>query len=338
MSKLLILSLALVAKNSSALSAGAPPRLWEVTGINAQGVSGQFYILPITHNGLAVEHDDYFYQKVLPIAMDADVLLSERATMFADSAPACQTPLADTRRNRRVLAEARAAVEKASYDFAGPAPVPDGASEQDRRDIDEAMHIMARMEAEKLSEYGLLLQMQTYLTSTQLQYPERIPRGGGGYGSRPEISRFLEHQRAIAKKANASIDENNDLYEMYCSMGEKRAKYLQQRINWYAPTHFVPPSEAQIARFSAGFAESMKSGRESALFAKFPSLSSEFDQQVVCDRNDKWVKRMMASLGTDVRFYAVGLMHVIESAPNHYRCDRLLVRLRKEGLTVRLVR
>lgn len=334
----ILLLASIVTFGNSANAAGSPPRLWEVTGKNEQGVTGKFYILPVTHNGLAAEHDDYFYKTIVPIAMQADVFLSEKSLMFAHEAPSCPTPLADSRKNRKILAQARAAVEKATYDFAGPAPEPDGISEQDRLEIREAMHVMARMEAERLSEYGLLLQMKTYLVSTQFNYPERMPKLDADYMSRPEISHYLFFVREKAGRANASIDEKYDLFEMYCNMGERRAKYLQQQLAWWAPSNLIAPSKTEIARFSAGFVDSMKSGRASALFSTLPTLTTEYDQQVVCERNDKWIKRMRSSLGTDVRFYALGLMHVVQPASNNHFCDGLLVRLRKEGFAVRLVR
>lgn len=88
-SKLLLFVLAVAGAGGLVRAADAPPRLWEVIGKNERGAAGKFYILPVTHNGLDVEYDDYFYKVVVPIALKADVFLHENATLVPRDVPAC---------------------------------------------------------------------------------------------------------------------------------------------------------------------------------------------------------------------------------------------------------
>src|SRR5438128_832681 len=87
-------------------------RLWKVTGPKNDGTTATFFILPVTHNGLEVEYDEYFTKTVLPIAMKADTYLSERSSMLPSEAPACANPLENTSENRDILSKARADVAK----------------------------------------------------------------------------------------------------------------------------------------------------------------------------------------------------------------------------------
>lgn len=315
------------------------PRLWEVSGKNGRGVGGKFFILPVTHNGLAVEYDEYFYKTVVPIAMSVDIFLHEASHMFPNEAPACETSLSDTAENREILRKAFADVERASFEFRGPAPDPGGLSEQDRIDLLQMSHKVAHDSVKNLTEYGLLTAMDMYLTSTHLQHPEKSQKEGVEYSSRPIVAPYLKQQRIKldANSRNESIDEKFDILQAYCHMGDLRARYLRRQIEWLDPAKFRPPTTEEIAKFNAGFVDSIRKGYMSEILSAFPTLATEFNEKIICERNEKWLERMRTNIGKGIRFYAVGMSHVLQPPLNVPRCDGLLVRLRKEGFAVNLV-
>lgn len=328
-----------LAEHCSLAVADDLPRLWEVSAGNEGGVKGRFFILPVTHNGLAVEYDTYFYKTVVPIAMRADVFLYEGSHIFPSEAPACETALSDTVENREILRQAFADVERASFDFRGPAPDPGGLSEQDRIDLLQMSHQVAHDSVKNLTEYGLITAMDMYLTSTQLQHPKKFPKENIGYPSMPIVAPYLKQHR---KKFNAdsrseSIDEKFDILQAYCHMGDLRARYLQRQIEWRDPAKFKVPTTQEIARFNAGFVDSIRKGYMSEILSSFPTLDAEFNEKIICERNEKWLMRMRMNIGNGTRFYAVGMSHVIQPPPSLARCDGLLVRLRNEGFALKLV-
>jgi hypothetical protein len=318
-------------------AAVAPPRLWEVTGKNDQGVTGKFYILPVTHNGLEVEHDDYFYKTVVPIAMKADLFLHEASGMLPDDAPACPVPLADTKENRDILEKAHADVERAMFDIIPSATMP-GDSEEDRLQLDESSRIFAHSLTRDLSEYGLIISMGAYLSANQKSYPERLPKADAGYLSRPEIAQYIAyHRQQDERKANASIDEKYDIVDAYCNIGKERPRYLQRWLALHDPTKFAYPSKDELVRMDAGFVAAVQEGHLNGLFVD--AMHGYGDAAIVCDRNNKWLARMVQNFGAGTRFYALGMAHVLQPAPNDtQRCDGLLLRLQKAGFTVSLVK
>jgi hypothetical protein len=312
------------------------PRLWEVTGKNSKGILGKFYILPVTHNGFAIEHDRYFYKTVVPIALSSDYFLYERSRLLPSSAPNCSIPLPDTAENGNILKQAYADVERALFDlFPGP-PQNFGLTERDREGSRIAAQVAAHEIARNLSEYGLLLMMQGLLHQTQRDHPERLPSPDPDYVSRPDIASYLAHIRQDNKKNESqSIDENSDLLEAYCNLGEVRARYLQLRLSLLDPTKFKYPKEDELKQYETAIAESFQR-RE--LFVNLASEPPEFDYTFVCERNNKWLARMQDQLGNGVRFYALGMGHVFQPSPNNRgRCDGILKRLKDAGFTVTLV-
>lgn len=337
-SQILLLLATIVAIWNPVYAAELPPRLWEVTGKNVQGVTGKFYILPVTHNGLAVEHDDYFYKTVVPIAMKADLFLHEASGMLPGDAPECPLPFADTKENRDILEKAYADVERALFDLIPPATARPGDTEEHRLQSREASRIFAHSITHDLSEYGLIISMDSYLYATQKQHPESLPKLDADHVLRPEIAHYIAyHRQKDRKKANASVDEKYDIVNAYCSMGEERPRYLQRWIALHDPTKFALPSKDEIVRINAGFVEAVRDGHMNGLFVD--AMDGYGDDAIVCDRNDKWLARMLQNLGTGVRFYALGMAHVLQPAPNHRgRCDGLLLSLQKAGLTVNVVK
>jgi hypothetical protein len=318
-------------------AADAPPRLWEITGKNAQGVAGKFYILPVTHNGLAAEHDDYFYKTVVPIAMKADLFLSEASGLLPADAPACPNPFADTKENRDILEKAHADVERAMFDTIPVAPAMPGDTEEDRLQYREASRIFARTITHDLSEYGLIISMGAYLTTTQESHPEKLPKVDAAYASRPEIAHYIAyHRQNDGKKANASIDEKYDVVNAYCGIGKDRPRYLQRWLALLDPTKFASPLKDELARMDAGFVEAVRDKHLNGLLVD--SMAGYGDAPMVCDRNDKWLAKMQQNLGAGIRFYALGMAHVFQPAPSDKkRCDGLLLRLQKAGFAVKQI-
>ncbi|HEU4775397.1 MAG TPA: hypothetical protein VFS95_01145 [Telluria sp.] len=329
--------LAIVGPGRSALAVDAPPRLWEVTGKSEQGQADKFYILPVTHNGFAAEHDGYFYNIVVPIAMSADLFLSEASSMLPADAPACTVPLRNTKENRAILENAHTSVERAQFDLFPAAVEMPGITEQDRLEIGQALHFSAHALTKNLSEYGLLIAMQVFLTTTQLNHPDRLPRGDADYMSRPDIADYLRYKRQeLGKRANISVDEPNDLLNAYCNMGESRIRYLQRKLFLLDPTNFAYPLRDEIARQEAGYRKAIQEGQLNELIA---DAMDGYGNQFVCERNDKWFIKMRQGLAKGIKFYALGIAHVLQPAPeNASRCDGLLTRLHHAGYSVKLLR
>lgn len=336
-SKLVFLVLIMVGTGSSALAADTSPRLWEVIEKNEQGVTGKFYILPVTHNGLEVEYDDYFYNTVLPFALKADVFLHEKAALVPSEVPACPTPLADTTENRTILRQAYLDVERAAYDLRTPIPKYEWMSEQDWIEVQEIEHLHAHNPTSKLSEYGLVVSMEALLFNKQLQHPELFPKVD--YKVSPDVADYIAHERWIkGKKKNESIDQSSDLYDIYCAIGPKqRARYLQQKIAESDPALFKPMSKATRELANAAFAESIQNGYLTGLLNDPPD--DEYSSHAVCDRNEKWLAKMRQGLSDGIKLYAVGGAHVLQpGVGNPNRCDGLLTRLRHAGYTVTLLK
>lgn len=335
--KLCLLVLALVAGGNSARAANAPPRLWEVTGKSEEGIAGKFYILPVTHNGLDVEYDEYFYKVVVPIALKADAFFHEDATLVPKEVPACADPLADTRENREILRQAYIDVERAAYDLRTPIPREKWMSEQDWREVQEIEHMLAHGPISKLTEYGLVVAMGTLLFNKQLHHPELFPKVD--YSVRPDIADFIADQRwKNGKKKNESIDKSTDFYDIYCAIGpQKRGQYLRQKIAESDPAVFKPMSREKREYYSQALVESVQKGYLTDPFDDHPN--DDYSRHAVCDRNDKWLIKMRQGMSDGIRFYALGGAHVLQPGPsNPNRCDGLLTRLRHAGYIVTLLR
>ena len=320
-----------------AFAENAPPRLWEVTGKSEQGMAGKFYILPVTHNGLDVEYDEYFHKVVMPIALKADAFLQESATLSPREVPACAAPLAETDENRKILRQAYLDVERAAYDLRTPIPREEWMSDQDWSDVQEIEHRFAHDPTAKLTEYGLVVEMGTLLFNKQLHHPELFPKVD--YTVSPDIADYIAHERWLKGiKKNESIDQSSDLYDIYCAIGPRqRGRYLQQKIAESDPALFKPMSKGTRELANAAYVESIRKGYLTGLLEDH--ADDEYSRHAVCDRNDKWIAKMRQGLNEGIRFYALGGAHVLEPGlGNPTRCDGLLTRLRHEGYTVTLLR
>lgn len=223
-------------------AADAPPRLWEVTGKNGQGVSGKFYILPVTHNGLDVEYDDYFYKTVVPTALQADVLLQESADIHPSEMPACPRPLVDTAENREILRQVLVDTERAEYDRGPHFFRTEVMTEQDWVEVQQAERWFARDAVSKLTEFGLIASMGESLHHFLSKNPDMARKVR--YRPRPEVADYLQHQRWIKGiKSNEPIDLSLDLAAAYCSIEPAtRGRYLQREIGRSDPLKFKPVS------------------------------------------------------------------------------------------------
>lgn len=334
--KLLLFVLAVAGAGGWVRAADAPPRLWEITGKNEQGVAGKFYILPVTHNGLDVEYDDYFYKTVLPTALQVDVLLQESAIILPSEMPACPRPLVDTAENREIIRQAFIDTERAEYDRGPHFSRTEVMTEQDWVEVQQAERWFAHDTVSKLTEYGLIASMGESLHNFLSKNPDMA--GKVSYRPRPDVADYLQHQRWMkGAKSNESIDLSRDLAAAYCSIEPAaRGRYLQREIGRFDPLKFKPMSSEIRQRSNVGFIESIKNAAISEIFTV--AQTDEYDRHIVCDRNEKWLKKMRDAIGIGVRFYAVGMAHVLQpSARDQQRCDGLLKRLREEGFSVKLV-
>lgn len=313
------------------------PRLWEVKGKNKLGIEGKFYILPVTHNGLDVEYDGYFSKTILPVALKSDVFLQESAILVPSEMPSCPQPLPDTAENREILRQAYIDVERAEYDRRPRLTRMAGLTDQDWKEVQEAEHWFAHDPVSKLTEYGLIVAMGEILHDF-LEHHQELSQTVT-YKPRSDIADYIQHQRWIRGiKSNEPIERGTDLAEAYCGISPaRRAQYLQREISRADPLKFTPMSAEKRATFSAAFVESIKKMTLSNRLADVDN--DEFSEHFVCDRNEKWLAKMRDAIGTDVRFYAVGMGHVMQRPKSdHTRCDGLLKRLRDEGFTVTLLK
>lgn len=314
----------------------APPRLWEISGENEQGVTGKFYLLPVTHNGLDVEYDDYFEDTVVPMALSADIFSFENAPLSSTEIPSCRTPLADTAENRSILHHARNDVERVAYETRTPIPRAEWMSEQDWKEVQEIERIIARDSVLKLSELGLIVRMDTLLIDKQIHFPETFAKVD--YVPRPDVANYLAHHRLkIGKTRNESIDLVEDITNFYCAIPPlKRGRFLQKKIAEADPLFFRPLSKHALVLAGNAFATSM---RLNYLVEGFSSeADDDFRRHAVCDRNEKWLREMNRGLGEGVKFYALGVAHVLQPGlADSGRCDGLLARLRQQGYAIRLV-
>lgn len=129
-SKLFFLVLIIVGASGSALAADAPPRLWEVTGKNVQGVTAKFYVLAVTHNGLDVEFDAYFRDKVIPALDQSNIFSFEGASLAASQVSECPNRLEQTERNVEILRSGRDRVRAAYLRQLNSGEQPTGLSEE----------------------------------------------------------------------------------------------------------------------------------------------------------------------------------------------------------------
>lgn len=330
---MLLIMFEIVGVGVAAYASEAPPRLWEVTGENKLGVRGKFYILPVTHNGLDVEYDDYFYKTVVPTALQADVLLQESAVIHPSEMPACPRPLADTAENREILRQAFIDTERAEYDRGPHFSRTEVMTEQDWVAVQQAERWFAHDTVSKLTEYGLIASMGESLHNFLSQNPDMARKVS--YQPRPEVADYLQHQRWIKGiKSNEPIDLSLDLAAAYCNIEPAtRGRFLKREIGRSDPLKFKPMSSEIRQKGNVGFIASLKNAALSDMFAD--AQTDEYDTHIICDRNEKWLRKMRNALGIDVRFYAVGMAHVLQpSARDRRRCDGLLKRFREEGFSV----
>lgn len=337
LSNMVSVLLALLANVTSAV-AGDLPRLWEVTRRDTLDPQGKFFILPVTHNGLDAEYDNYFFKTILPVALQADIFLQESAVMVPREMPSCQLPLADTAENREILRKAYADVERAVYDRRPRLSRPDSMTDQIWAEFLKVEHLLAHNEAAELSEYGLITAMgealNEFIKKQHQDFSRKID-----YTPRPDIADFIQHQRWLKGiKSNEPIESASDLAAAYCNINPaQRGRYLQREIDRADPLKFKPMLAETRARGNIVFVESIQTLAISKRFDFYEG--DEYDEHIVCDRNEKWLDKMRDGVGGGIRFYAVGMAHVFQqSSGSQSRCDGLLKRLRDEGFTVKLLK
>ncbi|MFZ6757882.1 hypothetical protein ACO0K9_11795 [Undibacterium sp. Ji50W] len=315
------------------------PRLWEISGTNQTGVSGKFYILPVTHNGLDVEYDHYLQRTIMPLALKADVFSHEAALLISFKMPACPVPLSDTPDNRQRLQALRDRVTRADAAMTMPTDEQADATaarlelnEQQKRELHQANLYFVKSRVENLSEYGLHAAMIEKFSEILRKNPELKRQLGIDRTARSQIASFIALERK--EKTNASIENATEMLEAYCNMGDARLQFLEKYVTAYDPFNFKPMSDERIAHSNKEFSDSVSTGFLTPLWE---GDSKESDREIICGRNKNWIRTIKQNLGEGVQFYALGLSHVFQSKANPERCDGLLEVFRKEGYSVKLL-
>ncbi|MFZ6873204.1 hypothetical protein ACO0LF_14200 [Undibacterium sp. Di27W] len=339
--------------------AGGGVRMWEVTGIAKDGKYLSFHILGVTHNGLEVEYDDYFFKKVLPVFSRASALSAELAPLLPNMAGECPVPLAPTMANKEMIQAAREQIRsvlQAMFDRSPKAVIP-GATQAEQEAIDQmvksnkAAH--AKQLAESYSEYGLVVAMNTYFQAQKngsaLYKPESknklealIQQAKKETGFTDEISirpdlvdYFRTHYPQIKVE---SIDAPQDVVDAYCNSRPHRELEFQHHLQRWA----FNDSEAEVLQmlkdrlqFNRDLKKSIENGKMADTLSPF---SMESQTGVICTRNPRWLKKMLASsLDSQNKFYALGLAHLLPREDGRNQCDTLLTMLKKEGMSVKPV-
>ncbi len=317
---------------STCAVAGDVPRMWKVTEQTGQGHT--FYILPVTHNGSDQEYDGYFYKTVLPTAIGADVYFHEKALLIPEKMPPCRTPLAPTEENRRALKRAYEEVEGALYGLMVRPGSQLVLTDEERTALLGVKHWLAHDGTSRLTEYGLIVSMQTTLYNTLRHHPDAMPREA--ISPNPVVTDYIARERSIkGGKINESIDSAQDIVDMYCEIdGKNRGKYLLREIAKADPRKMSPLPDHIYEELQRDFVTTLKTGRLSGALRDVDG--DEFSRNAVCQRNDKWLDKMTKFDGR-ISFYALGFAHVFQPGSNSDRCDGLLESLRKRAYSVKLV-
>jgi len=218
--------MSLLAFNTNAQSI---PRLWKVTQTTDDGKPRQFHILAITHNGLDAEYDQYYEQTVVPVFKNATALFWEAAALNASTIPECPKPLAATRENARLIASARQLVVNESMAHYLRTVLPSDVNEEEREAIRMSQEIFAMHQAERLSEYGLLIGLQVQFQRSYASEADQSERMAIPYTLlqlRPGINRV-------------SVDTVDEMIAAYCNLDTDRAREFSFQMKKWNATNGV---------------------------------------------------------------------------------------------------
>lgn len=327
-------------------------RMWEVSGKNKDGKTLHFYLLGVTHNGLDIEYDDYFFKSVLPVFHQAGFFSHEAADWNASQAPACREPMPATENNLKMIAKARERVMRLRLEALHSMPKATfplvDKDEQDEINsvIDFSYASLAKSEADAYSELGLIWAMRHFFydrailegRSAGARKTDAVPDSSPGV----RCSIFSGDQvvdslmRCRPSMEIRSIDSTQDIVDAYCSIpGTARANMFQRNLNeWeYASQERLPEVLKMRHEGETGLVQSLLQGKI------MPPFLSDIDDYSawVCTRNEKWLEKMLSAQDGKTGFYALGIAHLLPRSDGQAPCADLLTMLRNRDMSVRLV-
>ncbi len=315
---------------ASAASVDAAPRLWRVSGADDSGEPIFFYLLGVTHNGLPVEYDAYFRDRVIPAFESAKHYSYENANLTGEKIGPCAQPLVsehgraavEALRVRLTDVETRfyEAVDRRIPQSLGPRANP-------WRKLSEAS-------AKDMSEFEMILALPGYRSG--LSSLEGRTRRHPSAASRQPIAQALASKRP--EIVAASLDAPQDLVDAYCDSGEGRIAFIETSLQ--QDDLFDEPAKASQKQIEA---ELDQGGRDFiATFAQRRPVGvfdsgRQFSESILCERNAKWLGKMTHPDATGPWFYAVGLAHLFPVAGPTASCDGLIADLERMGWSVSAV-
>jgi uncharacterized protein YbaP (TraB family) len=314
-------SLAALVVGSAMAEESLPPRMWKFTLPNG----AQSYLFGATHFGVAAEYDDYFRQKVEPAFRGASAFLLEAAVMAPQ--PECPEPLKS---------------EAAKADIAAAREVVRKLEEANYRSIRDATPAvgwtnaviveMAKSAAQDASEYALI--QAARLFAPVADAPEDQGRPPPADVPVAPAARLASLRPQLPR---VSIDQPADILAAYCAAGEQRIEHFRQTFKdierWR--THGQPQSEKDDARrkTTVSLRSLLTSGKLDPSFTPDP-----LHKWLICERNPRWLKGMLAAEPDSARFYLVGMAHLFPVESDAGGCPGLLQDLAKAGARVELVK
>jgi hypothetical protein len=301
-------------------ASGDRARLWRIS-LPSDPARTPVYILGISHQGFDDEYDEYFFKKVLP-AFDTSVeFWAEYADLKKFQNVECTTRLADNSQNRNLTRAARKLVgdRYENYFNTRIKNWSDVGDAKAQAMVRSAHAMMGPAYAAGLSEYGLLTSIGDYPTE-----PVTL-------NARPKVVAFLSRRRPAM--VFHSIDEDKDVFDAYCGSGKDRSVLLQIQMD-----SAINPEDVQ-RRQRQRDADEFRRSLEDRVFARSEvELSVQGARSWLCNRNEKWLGIIKNAVGQGPSFFALGLAHLMPAAAKNVPCDDLLTALRREGMSVELIK
>lgn len=307
--------------NSSGIASSTPARMWEVTG----GKNGKrikpIYLLAVTHLGLPAEYDSYLDTKVLPTLKQADVFMDESAHIDPHAIPECKDQTIVSRKDREAINRARATAQKMVEKILEP-------MEMLARDVPNIHWVLeenARLDVERLSEYGIIVAMRAYRITLILRDKPNNSR-------KVQIADYLKEKKLNSRYE--SIDAPDDLVQAYCDLGRERFKHLADEVEFYGneKSPFLTPEI--VEKENSGFIEILKS----SLIQEWSSTATDTEYRAhICNRNSKWLKRIEEIPTDQSAFLALGAAHFFPLREHNSPCEGILRDLKEEGYSIKLI-
>lgn len=297
------------------------PRMWKVKRLDAAGVTQTIHILGVSHNGLELEYDAYFYDKVLPVFDQSSMLFSESALMNPFTVPQCEVPLERTEENLRLIAELRANLVSQYSSSSIRDLNTKNFTKEEIAEIREAFVMTAKMRVERLSEYGMLLAL---MQADRTERPSML-------GGKMTVLGFLRERSNTMPRS--SVDTQEEMVSAFCKLKKERAKYIREQAKNYSSAEWSEAEADAFKRAERALADSIVKGKVSAFFNE----GLEFEQAYVCERNRNWLKLISSSRAGDKSFFVLGVAHLLPADWRPKNCPDLLTLLRKEAFEVELV-